>query len=313
MKKQPLVCVIIINWNGGKTTINCLKTLQMTKYNNYKVVVLDNGSTDGSELEIRKKFPNVEMLKSKDNLGYTGGMNYLWSHCLKKYNPKYFCNMNNDIVTVQKNWLALMIKELEKSKENGICGNKLVFPDNRLQLLYVDRKPEHFEEKDTGKYDFVREVTAVGGANMLVKTEVIRKIGGVDENFFYGPDDIDYCLRARKAGFKIIYNGLSKSVHVGSFSYLSSKKDFIYEHQSYGQMVFTFRHGTIKEKLFMPINQLIRTIVTRKDPFRKKSINNLYFHSSFLKRFIYFTKSLHEASRNYKKINNTHFKHEKRS
>jgi len=302
MAKQKLVCVVILNWNGGKTTIKCLSSLRKTNYTNYKVVVLDNGSTDGSFEEISKKFKEVDVIRLDKNIGYTSGINYVWNYCLKKYKPFYFCNMNNDIVTVQKDWLTLMVNELEKKKLRGICGNKLLFPDGRLQLLYSDRNPSEYLEKDTGKYDFVKEVTAVGGANMLIKVNVVKKIGGVDENFFYGPDDIDYCLRARKKGFKIVYNGLSKSIHVGSFSYKSSGKDFIYKHQSKGKIIFSFRHEGLIGGLIMILNQFFRAIITRKDPYRIKSLRNLHFHKTFLKRVFYLFFVIPRAIAGYKRV-----------
>jgi len=301
-KKQPLVCIVILNWNGGETTLNCLKSLRKTSYKNYKVIILDNGSSDKSPDKIAKKFKEIDLVRLDENIGYTAGINYSWNYCLKKYDPKYVVNMNNDIITVQKDWLDLMVKELEKDKLRGICGNKLVFPDGRLQLLYLDRKPEDYLEKDKGQYDFVKEVSAVGGANLLIKVDVIKKVGGTDENYFYGPDDIDYCLRARKAGFKIVYNGLSKSEHIGSFSYLSSSKDFIYKHQSYGQMVFWFRHHGFLNGIKMSLRQLSRAFFTRKDPFKKISTKNIYFHRSFLKRIGMFIISFILAIKNYRRV-----------
>jgi GT2 family glycosyltransferase len=301
-KKAPLVCIVILNWNGGEITLDCLKTLRKTKYPYYKTIVVDNGSTDGSDKIIVEKFKEVELIQSGKNLGYTGGMNFGWNYCLKKYNPDYICNMNNDIKTVQPNWLDLMVEELGKKSRRGICGNKLVFPDGRLQQLYWDRHPKEYNEQDRGQYDYIKEVTAVGGANMLIKREVIKKIGGNDENYFYGPDDIDYNLRAKKAGFISVYCGKSKSVHIGSFSYNSSKKDFIYKHQSYGQMIFSFRHETTIKKLNMILTQFARVFVTRKNPFLKKDLSNLYLHKSVLKRGIYFFNSLFSAAINYNKV-----------
>lgn len=301
-KKLPLVCIAIVNWNGGRVILDCLKSLKKTAYPNYNIVILDNGSKDKSYENIKKNFKKVEIILSKKNLGYTAGINFLWDYCIKKHNPSYICNMNNDIKTIQKDWLGIMVKELEKEEKRGICGNKLLFPDGRLQLLYLDRKPKEYIEKDYGQYNFVKEVSAVGGANMLVKRKVIETIGGNDENFFYGPDDIDYNLRARKAGFKVIYCGKSRSEHLGSFSYNSSKKDFIYMHQSYGQMIFCFRHKWFLNSVKMVLNQFVRAFITRKDPFRKRTINNLYLHKSFLKRLVLFNKSLKKALENYDKI-----------
>lgn len=309
--KVPLVCIAIISWNGREHLFNCLESLKKTRYSNYKIIVLDNGSTDNSIKRI-KKFKNIFLLKSKKNVGFTSGTNIVYSYILKTFNPDYICNMNNDIITIQPNWLSLMVNSLEKRKNYGICGNKLVFPDNRLQLLYLDRKPKEYQEKDIGQYDFVKKVSAIGGANMLIKRSVFDTLGGYDENYFYGPDDIDYCFRAREKGFKIIYNGLSKSIHFGSFSYLSNSKDPVYSNQSRGQMTFSFRWGSNKDKLKMILNQFVRAFLTRKDPFSKIKLRNIYFHKSFPKRIILFLNALYLALINYKKIKNSNFKYVKR-
>src|SRR3989344_200191 len=109
VKNEPLVCICIVNWNGGQVTMNCLSSLfNITKYKNYKVILVDNGSTDGSKEKIKKSFPEVDLIESSTNLGYTGGMNYGWTHTLANYNPRYICNMNNDIVTIQPEWLSIM-------------------------------------------------------------------------------------------------------------------------------------------------------------------------------------------------------------
>ena len=308
--KKPLVCIVIVNWNGRENITNCLKSLKKTNYENYKIIVLDNGSTDDSIKRI-EKFKEVFLLKDNKNNGFASGSNILYSYVLNTFNPDYICNMNNDIITVQPNWLSLMVNSLEKRKNYGICANKLISPNDKLQLLYLDRDSKEYEEKKKEQYDFVKEVSAVGGANVLIKREVFNKIGGTDENYFYGPDDLDYCYRAREKGFKIIYNSLSKSAHIGSFSYLSISKDFIYSHQSMGYMLFNFRWGSKKEKLKMIINQFVRIFLTRKDPYSKITSRNICFHKSFPRRIILFLNALSLALYNYKKIDNSNFKYVK--
>jgi len=303
-KKSPLVAIVIVNWNGGQTIINCIESLAKTTYPNYKVILVDNCSTDDSLEKILKLRPDMHIIKLPKNYGYTVGTNVGWLYGLKKLNADYICAMDSDIVTVQKNWIDLQIAELEKSPERGISCGKLIFPDGRVQLLYFEREHSAYLEKDVGQYDFVRETKAVGGACIIIKKEVIQKIGYYDENFFYGPNDIDYCFSANRAGFKVLYNGFAKSIHKGSFSARSGAKDFIYRHQSYGQMVFWFRHGSWKNKINTVKEQFIRAFVTRIDPFQPKSIHNTYFHTSFPKRLGSFFKSWYSAAKVYKRVRN---------
>jgi GT2 family glycosyltransferase len=300
-KSFPLVCIVIVNWNGGKMIEKCISSLKITDYPNYKLIVVDNGSTDNSIERLKRIFPKMEVICLDKNYGYTGGINAGWDYILKKHKPQYVCNMNSDIITVQKDWLTLQIKELEKKREFGISGGKLVFPDGRFQEM-VRKDRSNYSEMDEGQYDFIKEVPAVWGACMIIKTSVIKKIGYLDENFFYGPDDIDYSYRARNAGFKILYNGLAKIVHVGAYSGLSPKKDFIYRRQSEGMMIYAFRHLPFNQKIAMALRQFVRAFVTRKDPFSNFEAGNTVYHKSFLKRVFYYFISLVQALYNFNKI-----------
>jgi len=296
-KKNPLVCIIIVNWNKKELTGKCLTSLKKTSYPNYKVIMVDNGSTDNSIEYLKKINPSIDILKLNKNYGYTEGTNAGWKRALIKYNADYICAMDNDIITVQAEWLDLIINELEKSPLNGIGSGKHLFPDGRLQTPYEGADASY--KKDTGKYDFIKEVDAFVGPCILIKKSVINKIGYYDENFFYGPNDLDYCYRARKAGFKIIYNGHSLSVHIGSASGLSPAKDLIYKHQSEGMMIFWFRYYNLREKLRMAFRQFSRAFLTRKDPVSPISYSNLIFHKNFLYRLFLYSSSLKRALKQY--------------
>jgi GT2 family glycosyltransferase len=306
---KPLVVVVVVNYNGGEVVMNCINSLiKVTNYDNYRIVVVDNGSTDGT-LERLYAIKQVDLFNTNENIGFAPAMNVGWRYAIQKYNPEYIQRMDSDITTIQSNWLSEMVATLEYEDDYSICGNKLVFPDGRLQGLYYERlkNKKDYTEKDNGQYDFRIITKAVGGANMLIKTSVISKVGGLDENFFYGPDDIDYCFRVGKAGFNIVYNGSTKLEHIGSYSYKSSKKDFIYKHQSYGTMLFTFRYNSFIVYTKMVISQLIRVFITRKSPYDNWSIKNTYFHWSFLRRIYYFLVSFITATMDFNYIENTRF------
>ncbi|MBX4212068.1 glycosyltransferase family 2 protein [Candidatus Pacearchaeota archaeon] len=300
LRKQPLVGIIIVNWNKKEMTAECLNSLKKTTYKNYKVILIDNGSTDGSVEYLKKINPKMAVIKLKRNYGYTEGTNVGWKYAMKKMKADYICVMDNDIVTVQPQWLDLIMNELVKSPKNGLGSGKHTFPDGRLQTPYVGADASY--KKDTGKYDFVKEVEAFVGPAMVISRAVIEKIGFYDENFFYGPNDLDFCFRARKAGFKIIYNGKSHSVHIGSASGLSPAKDYIYRHQSEGMMIYSFRYGSIGEKLGMALRQLSRALFTRRITTSPISFRNTIIHWTFPKRLVFYTISLYHALLNYKKV-----------
>jgi GT2 family glycosyltransferase len=217
--------------------------------------------------------------------------------------------MDNDIITVQKEWLSLIVSELEKDPVRGIGSGKHTFPNGNLQLPYIeaDRKDDNSPAK--GKYEFVKEVKGFFGPCIVIKREVIKKIGFYDENFFYGPNDIDYCLRAGKSGFKIVYNGNSHSVHIGSVSGLSPMKDFIYLKQSESMMIYSFRYSSTIGKIAMVFRQLIRALITRKAPIERIERKNLIFHwKSLPKRIFYFFIALPKSLNAYPVIKSSDYK-----
>lgn len=220
MKKEPLVVIIIPNWNGRRLLEKCLSSLyRLTAYNNFKVIVVDNGSSDGSVQEIRGKFPQADMVSLEANYGFSKGCNEGIRYAVQKYSPVYFLLLNNDIEIIQKDWLSQMIVCAERSDTIAVVGCKLLYPDGTLQhagvvwrgSLLIDRG---WGEKDHGQYDESKEMVSVSGASFLVKRKVINRIGVLDE--IYSPfqsEESDFCFRARKHGYKIIYCGKSKLIH----------------------------------------------------------------------------------------------------
>jgi GT2 family glycosyltransferase len=275
----------------------------MTSYSNYKVIVVDNGSSDDSATYLKKVLPSAEMVSLKKNYGYTEGTNIGWKYALSKLKADYVCAMDNDLITIQPEWLDLIIDELERSPQRGIGSGKHLFPDGRLQHPYEEADWKYSNVLDTNRYDFVKEVKSFAGPGIVIKREVIEKIGYYDENFFYGPNDVDYCYRARNAGFKVVYIGTSRSIHIGSSSGLTgSAKDFIYLNQSEGMMIFSFRYGDLWERLHMSVRQLGRAFVTRVDPVSPMEKENLFFHKTFPLRVYYYGKALSKALKNHKLI-----------
>lgn len=306
---KPLVVVVVVNYNGGEVVMNCINSLiNLTDYPNYKIVVVDNGSTDGT-LERLSAIEQVDLFKTNENIGFAPAMNVGWRYVIGKYNPQYIQRMDSDITTIQSKWLDLMVSTLDMNDEYVICGNKLINPDGTVPSPTFERVKKNIDnhQKDIGQYDYIMEVDAIGGASMLLKTSIINNIDGLDEHFFYGSDDVDYCFRTTKAGFKMVFNGYSKLEHIGSYSYRKSNQDFIYKHQSYALMLFAFRYNSASEQFKMPFRQLSRAFMTRKKPYEPWSINNTYFHWSFLRRIYYFLVSFITATMDFNYIENERF------
>ena len=126
--KEPLVYIIIVNCNGKELLRQCLKSLfSITRYSNYRVVVVDNGSVDGSVEMVQQEFPQVELICNPRNLGYAKANNQGIVYALMK-GAKYIALLNNDIEIIEPLWLKVAVKVMESHLDVGLIGFNLVTP-----------------------------------------------------------------------------------------------------------------------------------------------------------------------------------------
>ena len=222
----PKVFIIILNWNGLEDTLECLESVTALNYQNYKVIVVDNGSVENPHKVIADKYPDVKLVLNEENLGYTGGNNSGIRYALQQ-GAEYVWLLNND-TAVESDALTNLVTEVEKHPSTGIAGSKIYYFDFPTKIWFAGSHidwckastPHHGMGKtDLGQYDSVKEVERVTGCSMLVKKAVCDKIGLLDENFFLYAEEVDWCVRAGKAGFKcifvpssVIYHKISASV-----------------------------------------------------------------------------------------------------
>lgn len=212
-KRIPLVSIIILNWNQKDMTLQCLKSLKEINYPCYEIILVDNGSTDDSVSAIKKEFPDVKIIKNQRNLGVAGGRNVGIEHVLEK-GTDYILLLDND-TTAHPDFIAEMVKVGEQDKSAGILTGKIYFSSQPNKIWCAGGTLSlyrcHFslighDKVDRGQYDQLREVDHVTGCCFMIKKEVVDKIGILDENFVqYFGEDTDLCLRAKKAGYKVVY------------------------------------------------------------------------------------------------------------
>ncbi len=205
--------VIIVNYNGKKLLKNCLDSIKKnTIYKKYKVIVVDNGSSDGSQRIIKTKYKWVDLIKNKENLGFSKANNIGAFYAFKKYSPKYLFLLNNDTL-VKKNWLKSSIKILKNNKKVGIVGSSLFNKDNSKQ------KCAGWIHAFGVKYYFgnnLRKVSWVSGAAFLIRSNIFKKLKGFDEKYspaYYEETDLE--KRVEKLGLGIFFNPNSKIIHLG--------------------------------------------------------------------------------------------------
>lgn len=203
--KNPLVYVIILAWNGKRWLENCLISVLQTDYANFRVLVVDNGSQDGSVDCVRSKFPEVELLVNRRNLGYAEGNNRGIRLAMKS-GADYVALLNQDI-KVEPDWLKACIEIFEQHHDIGIISptqynyDGTALDENFEKILRKHEKySADYEKNQIGKLYEVKEVI---GAAIVISRKLCEKVGLFDPLYFCYAEEFDLCRRARFHGFKI--------------------------------------------------------------------------------------------------------------
>lgn len=187
---QPKIAIIVLNWNGVQDTLACLESLSKLTYPNFEVIVVDNGSTDESHIEIRHRFPEHILIENKDNLGFAEGNNIGLRDAMQRGADLFFL-LNNDTV-VASDILEQFLKAFQLFPEAGILGAKILLFDERDTLDHLggmwDGKTGVFTftgmRDPEGNWQTAQELDYVCGAGMIVKKNVIEAVGYFDPRFF---------------------------------------------------------------------------------------------------------------------------------
>jgi len=216
---QPRVSIVIVNWNGYEDTLECIASLQKINYKNYEIVLVDNGSTIDNFSEFENISTNFRLLRSEENLGFSGGNNIGIKYSLKQ-SVDYILLLNNDTI-VEKNFLKPLIEKFSDIEDIGIVAPQINYYDEPRRVWSAGGKISMIRGSgfaDSNKLESElklssREVHFVSGCCMLVRREVFQKTGLFDENFFLYVEDADFCYRVKKIGYKIYVTTQSKIFH----------------------------------------------------------------------------------------------------
>ena len=206
----PLVSVVILNWNGKHFLKNCLSSVLNSDYPNFEIIFVDNASIDGSVEYVLKNFgfdKRLKVIKNNKNLGYTGGNNV----GIKYAKGKYVVLLNND-TKVEPSWLRELVKVMELNPDVGIAQSKLLLLNNPRLIDcaggFIDPFGYGYErghlEKDKGQYDKVDNIFYSKGASIIIRREILKKVGLFDEDFFMYFDEADLCWRVWLAGYRVV-------------------------------------------------------------------------------------------------------------
>ena len=200
--------IIIVNHNDEKFLKDCIGSIYRGTHKiDFEILFIDNNSSDNSVEFIAKQFPKVKITKNKENLGFCKANN----QGLEIYQGRYALLLNADTVVKDKA-LDQLVEFMDANPHLGACGPKLLNPDGTPQHQGgLFNKPFWFSTKPT-------RVDYVIGAALIVRREAIDKVGGLDENFFFSNDDLDWCRRIRKAGWDVYFLPEAEVIHYGGYT-----------------------------------------------------------------------------------------------
>lgn len=217
----PLVTIIILNWNGSNDTLACLHSLAVLDYPSYEVIVIDNGSTDNSIAAIRASYPHLTLIETRTNLGFVGGNN-LGLEYAHKMGVDYALLLNND-TEVAPDFLQKLVDAAETDPAVGIVGPMIYYFDTpkviwsaggEVDWQYGNTRMIGIGEIDYGQFDgSTRPVDFITGCAFLIKISVYEQMGGLDPRFFAYYEEVEWCVRISRAGYRILFVPQSKVWH----------------------------------------------------------------------------------------------------
>jgi hypothetical protein len=213
MSDLPLVSVIIPHWNGIDTLAECLESLRRSTYPRLEVIVVDNGSTDGSPDWLRERHPEITLVENDRNYGYAGGCN----RGVPMSRGTYVLFLNNDTIQ-EPGWIEPLIERLEQNPHIAAVQPKILNYYQRERFDYAGGAGGHLDllcfpfargrifleqEVDRGQYDQAEPIFWASGTACLVRKKLFLEAGGFDETFFAHMEEIDLCWRLQLMGYEI--------------------------------------------------------------------------------------------------------------
>lgn len=216
---MPKVCVIVLNWNGRRYLDDCFTSLQAQTYTDYEVILVDNGSIDGSVGWVAERFPRVRLICNETNVGFAAGNN----QAIRSTGAEFIVTLNND-TRVVPGWLAALIEAAESDPSVGMVASKMLFADrpDTIDSAGIALDPVGIAwdrlggmPDDPGEETPIEVFGPCAGA-ALYRRAMLDQIGLFDEDFFAYLEDVDLAWRARSAGWRCLYAPAARVYHAHS-------------------------------------------------------------------------------------------------
>ena len=226
---QPMIYVVILNWNLKQDTAGCVASVLQSTYPSYRVLVVDNGSSDGSAQYLRRSFPSIEIIVNPANLGFAAGNNVGIRHALDK-GADYVLLLNND-TTVDLGMLAQLAACASADENIGVVGPKIFYYQDRDRIWRLGDRIHAWlpvplsvgrDQLDRGQFCEPFDLDYVTFCGALLRRSTLESVGLLDERFFFTYEDAEFCQRSRAAGYRIVCEPRAHMWHKVS---LSAQKD----------------------------------------------------------------------------------------
>lgn len=254
---SPLLAIVVLNWNGKEDTLACLESVRHVDCNNFKVIIVDNGSTDGSQRVIRSAFPQHELIEIGVNLGFAGGNNIGIQRALEIASD-YILLLNNDTV-VDADILNAFVSAAQRHPEAGAFSARIYFHHQPDTIWYAGAiwMPDlsRFTHVGWSKPDNDEEFGVEGvtdyacGCAFFVPAKIFREVGLLDERFFLTFEETDWCYRARKAGHPSIYVPTAKLWHKVSASFGGANSPLACYFMTRNSLLWASKHLSLRNRL----------------------------------------------------------------
>ena len=251
---EPLVAIVLVNWNNEPDTVACIDSLRRAEYGNLHTILIDNGSTDGSR-EALARLPGFEFIDAGENLGIARANNLGIRRALER-RADYILLLNNDTI-VDPGMIGALVDTCEADPEIGIAGpimyyhespRTIWFAGGRVNRWTGDTRHIGMLEEDRRQYDRVFDTDYVTSCALLARREVLEAVEGVDPAYFIYFDETDVCVRARRLGWRAVVVPHARLWHKISRSMGSGSARYWY-HYNRSRMIFIRKNLTPAQRL----------------------------------------------------------------
>ena len=263
----PLVISVILNTNHRDDTLQCLASLEQSDYPNQRTLLLDNASTDGTVAAVKGRWPAVQVIELKENLGYAGNNNVGIEAAIAQ-GAEWVFVLNEDTWQAP-DCISRLIAVGESDVKIGILGPMVYHASEPTIIQSAGGRMDAYyrewhmgrNEPDQGQFHEPHPVEWISGCGILVRRALIEQVGAIDARFFYYAEELEWCLRAREAGWKVVHVPEAKLWHKGVTRDYQPKPSVTY-YATRNRLLLLLKHHASLPAWMVTWAQLLRTLAS---------------------------------------------------